>query len=140
MSLKGIWQRQTVGARTMLVDGNKILLIRQSLVPGWQFPGGGVDPGENFYDAAKRETYEETGYKITEMRLHALFHNIEATNRDHLAFFIAEKFELDREFKPNREIVEIKWFDVNNLPDNLADSGKRRVGEIFGNKPISKNW
>lgn len=29
----------------------------------WQMPQGGIDPGESFQDAAKRELYEETGVK-----------------------------------------------------------------------------
>ena len=43
-------------------DGPEIIL------PGldWQMPQGGVDPGEDTWDAAKRELYEETSVRSVE--------------------------------------------------------------------------
>jgi len=34
---------------------------------GWQFPQGGVDEGEDFEAAARRELYEETGVRSVEL-------------------------------------------------------------------------
>ena len=38
-----------------------------SKAPWWEIPGGGIDPGESFEEAAAREIVEETG--ITEFEL-----------------------------------------------------------------------
>ena len=35
----------------------------------WGFPGGAIDPGEDFVAAAKRETLEETGLQIEPNRI-----------------------------------------------------------------------
>jgi ADP-ribose pyrophosphatase YjhB (NUDIX family) len=47
-------------------DG-KYLLVKEKQAKAyglWNLPAGHVDEGETFASAAKRETYEETGYKV----------------------------------------------------------------------------
>jgi len=42
----------TLGIRVAVLDGaDKVFLIRHSYVPGWHFPGGGVEPGETIRQA-----------------------------------------------------------------------------------------
>ncbi|MEM7463993.1 MAG: NUDIX domain-containing protein, partial [Pseudomonadota bacterium] len=37
----------SVGVRALIEDdAGRILLIKHTYVPGWHFPGGGVEPGE----------------------------------------------------------------------------------------------
>ncbi len=45
-------------------SATKILLVKRKDVPVWVLPGGGVDAGESFFEAAIREAYEETGCHI----------------------------------------------------------------------------
>jgi putative (di)nucleoside polyphosphate hydrolase len=55
--------RPNVGVVLIRPDG-KVWLGRRAGTPGplnWQFPQGGVDPGEDLADAARRELQEETG-------------------------------------------------------------------------------
>ncbi len=52
-------------ARILLLDGqDRVLLFRfdpSDRPPFWCTPGGAVDPGESYADAARRELLEETG-------------------------------------------------------------------------------
>jgi 8-oxo-dGTP pyrophosphatase MutT (NUDIX family) len=46
-----------------LHDGKGNVLANKS-DKGWQFPGGGIEEGQDIFDAARREALEEVGYKI----------------------------------------------------------------------------
>ena len=55
-------------ARILLVDrAGQILLFRfapgDNRAPFWCTPGGAVDPGESYAEAARRELFEETGIR-----------------------------------------------------------------------------
>jgi 8-oxo-dGTP pyrophosphatase MutT (NUDIX family) len=62
--------QQRVAARVLLInDEDRVLMFRgfDPAVPGlryWFTPGGGVNPGESFAEAAVRELAEETGWVV----------------------------------------------------------------------------
>ena len=142
LTLKGTLHRMTLGTRIMVVDGDMVLLIRHTYVPGWQFPGGGVDPGETMPAAAAREVLEETGYRITgELKLFGMYHNASpVTDRDHVAFYVATGSEKVFERKPDREISEIGWFDRKALPQKVTPATSQRIDEYFDNAPRRDIW
>jgi len=142
LTLKGFWHRMTLGARVMVVDGDRVLLIRHTYVPGWQFPGGGVDPGETLAEAGARETLEETGHRVVgPLKLFGVYHNCSpVTDRDHVAFFIATGFEKVFERQPDREIAEVGWFDRHALPEGVTPATSQRIDEYFDGAPQRDIW
>ena len=55
-------------------DNGHCLLLKRSMsskwyAGKWEFPGGKVDPGENFSEALLREVFEETGLRATIQRV-----------------------------------------------------------------------
>ncbi len=57
------------GVRVMMIQENKVTLIRQTYMTGWFMPGGGLKRGETLEQAARREAYEETGAELGEITL-----------------------------------------------------------------------
>ena len=66
----GMDPRQRVAARVLLIDEHDRVLLFRGLDPAepdiryWFTPGGGLDPGETFAEAAARELLEETGLRV----------------------------------------------------------------------------
>jgi ADP-ribose pyrophosphatase YjhB (NUDIX family) len=67
----------TLGVRAVVIDrDNRVFLVKHSYVAGWHLPGGGVETGETFHDALRRELVEEGRIELVgEPVLHGLFFN-----------------------------------------------------------------
>lgn len=93
------WARGvTLGVRGLVIDKDqRIFLVTHTYVPGWQLPGGGVEPGETMAEALARELVEEGNIEILEPPvLHGLFFNSRVSQRDHVALFIVRSFRQQR--------------------------------------------
>lgn len=97
-------------------DAGDVLLVRNEGDDGWTDPGGSVEVGESYEDAAIREVREETGIEceLTGLReVHAMEHRNAETD-DAVVFEAIAIFDgdcVDGEARPREgEIAEVDWF------------------------------
>ena len=132
----------TLGAQGLIVDGaSRVLLIRHGYRPGWHFPGGGVERGEEVEDALAREVLEETGAIILQPpRLVGVYAHFAEYPGDHIILFMIRHWRRDTAPTPNTEIAEQSFFALDALPDGLSPGTSRRLQEVFGRAEPSSAW
>lgn len=129
-----------VGFGVMLLRDGKILLGKrhedpekaQSELNGagtWTMPGGKLHYQETFENGAYREVMEETGIAIVKENLkHISTTNNIVENAHFITLgFTCTDFEGEAEVKEPDEIVEWKWFSLNNLPEPLYFPSKQVI-------------
>lgn len=130
----------TLGVRAAVFDGDAVLLVRHSYVPGWYFPGGGVDRAETIAQAVRRELHEEAGVALTgEPKLFGVYLNRIASPRDHVALFVCPAWTREAQRPPSREIVEVRFFPLDALPEGTTAATRRRLAEIASGA-VAAEW
>jgi len=81
----------------------------------WGIPAGGLEHREQPADAMLREFFEETGMQI---KIEKLLTAVSAKEDHHITIVYLCKI-VSGEFRESIEISEIKYFDVNDLPQML---------------------
>lgn len=94
----------------------------------WMPPGGEVDPGEDFYQTAERETREETGLIVRAYPETKVTKSYEFRFQDQLYqttthFFLCEFDSEDSKFNPRQRekyILASEWVDLKTAFDRMS--------------------
>ena len=125
----------------MVYDGDRVL-VQNRLDPSWPgicFPGGHVEPGESFVDAVVREVWEETGLRISRVKLCGVK---QFTARDGSYRYIVLLYKTDAftgELRSSEE-GEVFWIERSALEDCALTDGFASMLEIFENDELSENY
>ncbi len=130
---------RTVGARAIIVQDDKILLVRHTYTNDWYTVGGGVEKGESTLEALIRELREEVGIVPTETpALFGIYHSTKEKRDDYVSLYVCKAF--NKSSVSSLEIAEEKWFPIDNLPANVSPATRRRIEEYQGKRPVSDKW
>lgn len=134
---------KTQGARIMIIDNQKVFLVKHRYGSLWVFPGGGAKKNEDLKEVAIREAFEETGIivKTIKQKL-GTYHNTHEGKDDTITIFVTTDWKIGgghnifEKFMKIFEIKESGWFDLHNLPENTSIASKRRVKEYLNNPVV----
>lgn len=123
----------------ILFKGKIILIKRKNPPYGWAIPGGFVDYGESFEEAAVREAKEETNLDVV---LVEQFHTYSSPDRDPRQHTVTTVYIANGYGIPSAkdDAKELEFFDESNLPDNIVFDHKKILYDFFNyiNRGIRK--
>ncbi len=141
MKQKNLPMRTGVGI-VVLNNQNKVFVGKRkdNPVDKWQMPQGGVDDGEDYLSAMKRELFEETSIKSIEVleeierffeyelpkNLVCIIWNVKFRGQKQKWFitkFVGKEKEINLKTK-NPEFIEWKWILPEELPNVIVDFKK----------------
>lgn len=132
----------TLGVRAVVIDGEgRVLLVKHRYIPGWHFPGGGVEPGETLVEALTRELAEECGIEpLAPPALHGVFYHPAFSRRDHVALFVVRAFRRIGAEPRSLEIAERGFFSLDSLPEDITVGTEARIAEILAGTRPPDRW
>ena len=133
----------------ILNNENKVFVGKRKDNPvnKWQMPQGGVEIGESYLSAMKRELYEETSIKSIDIlrEIDGFFEYELPKNlvgiiwkgkfrgqkqKWFIAKFIGDENEINLQTK-NPEFIEWKWIIPDDLPKTIVDFKKKMYVELL---------
>lgn len=127
-----------VACAVYLFDENgRILLQKRADDHTWCVPGGSMELGETPEQTAKREFLEETGLNLGNLKLV----NVLSGEDSHFTYPNGDEvYAVDINFvcyeydgvikKQDTEVMELQFFELDNLPDTLNKIDRITIAEI----------
>ena len=117
------YQTPKIDTRGAIFKDDKILLVHENNGT-WSLPGGWCDVLESVKSNTEKEIREEAGLEAKAVKLIAV-QDRNKHNEPYYVYSVCKVFVLCElvggEFKENVETTEIKYFGIDELPENLAN-------------------
>lgn len=129
------YQTPKIDTRAAIFKDDKILLVHENNGT-WSLPGGWCDVLESVKSNTVKEVREETGLDAVAKKIIAV-QDRNKHNKPIYAYGVCKIFVLcdviSGKFEKNIETTEIKYFSLEDLPDNLAEekTNKEQIEMCF---------
>lgn len=120
-------------------DQNRLLLQKRADSGKWGFLGGMVEFGESVEETAVREVKEESGLDVEITSLYGVYskYYAEYTNGDKaqpIVHLFKARIIGGQLINCNDETLELKYFDLNNLPPIFCKQHRDMLDDIVAGK------
>ena len=118
-------------ALVVVRKGDRFLLVQESKYgEPWYLPGGRVESGESFTDAAVRETLEEAGIPVRVTGVIRIEHSPSPAGARMRVLFLAEPTDdTPPKSEPDDESLRAAWVGLDELPQYKLRGAE--VAELF---------
>ena len=125
-----------IGIGVLILNDNKILLgHRCSKVDtggiyepdSWCLPGGKQEYDETILECAKRETKEETNLDVNNLEVFGAEDDFGKDRHFVTIYVLAKEFSGELKVTEPDKQDEWKWFDIDNLPNNLYSPSEKTI-------------
>jgi len=119
-------------ASALLIEGDHVLLVKRAIEPRkgfWDLPGGFLEKEEHPEEALRREIKEELGVEIDILELLGIYmdrYGYDESDSHTLNIYYLARVSLG-EPKPASDIEDLKWFDKEDLPREVAFENNREA-------------
>ena len=103
----------------VLNTDHQILLVQERSDGRWALPGGWADIGLTAREVAAKEVFEETGLTVSPTRLLAVFDkkcHPHPPQAYYVYKFVILCSYVSGDLRPAHDILDSRYFDINNLP------------------------
>ncbi len=107
----------------------------------WDISGSGhVDKGETAQTAVIRECKEELGIDVStdSLTFAHLSHRLSKDRTYYDIYFVVSSFSGTPGIMEPYKCSELKWFDIDNLPDDIIECRKLAIQQYLDKKPYSE--
>ena len=125
--------RPKIGVGVILIRDGKVLLMKRTSkhAPSYSIPGGHLEVGETFEQAAIREVNEECGLLINNPRVIAVTNNLDTFVQEGVhtvsVILLSEDFQGEPTIMEPEKCEALLWADPVNLPEPHFDASRQGI-------------
>jgi len=130
----------TVGVGAIVLNRDKILVVKDNFSSGYKLPGGYINVNETIKDAIKREVFEETGVTIEFESIANIGHFMNGQFQEPSLYLVCTAIATSTKITiyDASEITEAKWIDIDQFLSSTETNNynKSAVTSVLANNEL----